>query len=329
MILDSIADIQTTYGFSLFLYLMSLLEPTLGVEPPYKVKGLVAMEVSIIKHEAIDFFTVKCPHLGKFRGKILILHGWCEHSTMYYRVMEYLSSLGYQSFVFDQRGSGRTSLGKYRGRCGRSEHVVYKDVDKMIEIFLENQYPIWLLGHLAGGGIALNYAINGKYKDNLKGVITVGPMIRVADHLCPSPVIEGLLSWVGHWFPYMPWGSINRDPLVKSVITSAEEWVSYLQNELMTQGNCTLGQIKFMFDRGHKLSSMQPEDITMNPQLKLLIIHCVDDPMTSYRQLKMFFNNVPLRNKKFVSVERATHALFIETEQIFQETCTEICNFLN
>lgn len=240
--------------------------------------------------------------------------------------------------VFDQRGAGRTSLGKYRGRCGRTADAVYKDVDRMIEVLMHPQetvellnkakLPLYLIGHLAGGGIALNYMIAGKYKNELAGVITSGPMIRIADRLKPSPYIEYLLNFIGFWFPYLPWGSINRDPNVKTTITTAEEWIDYLQKELLTQGNCTLGQIKFMFDRGYKLSSLNEDDIVLKPDLKLLIIHCIDDPMTSFKHLKEFFDKVPLMNKKFVKFEKASHSLFIETEEIFKETCQEIEAFL-
>lgn len=317
-----------------------LLEPKLGIKTPYVLKSDIAFETKTVRFDNIDFHTVRFPSsTSHTKGKILLLHGWCEHTEMYQRIMEFLSSLEYESMVFDQRGSGRTSLGKYRGRCGRTADAVYRDVDKMIEVLMnssdnneplnKNHLPLYLLGHLAGGGIALNYMLFGKYKTELEGVITTGPMIKVAEKLAPPPYIEYLLGIIASWFPYLPWGSINRDPNIKTTITSAEEWVEYIQNELLTQGNCTIGQIKFMFDRGHKLSNLNEKDMELNPNLKLLVIHCKDDPMTSFKYLKQFFDKVPLTNKKFVDFEKASHSLFIETEEIFKETCEEIKEFLS
>lgn len=254
---------------------------------------------------------------------------------MYYRVMEYFSKLGYECFVYDQRGAGRTSLGKYRGRSGRNLQTALEDLDKMIEHFVfqktkKTSEKLYLLGHLAGGGIVLDYMVEGKYKNDLYGVITTGPMIKIADSISPSPYVEYILNIIASWIPYLPWGSINTDPTVKSTITTADEWVDYLQNELMTQGNCTIGQIKNMFDRGYKLSNMTEKYMTekINPNIKLLTIHCKNDTMTSFTHLELFFNKLPLQQKKFVAFEKGNHSLFIETEEIFEETCGVIGEFL-
>lgn len=316
---------------------MNTLNPKLGIDIPYKPKKTLHPSIQYIVHDKIRFYTVKFHVPGILKGKILILHGWCEHATMYYRIMEYLADLGYECFIFDQRGAGRTSLGKYRGRCGRSLDTVLADTDKMIETFwvddkLENSKELYLLGHLAGGAIALDYMINGKYRAKLAGVMTTGPMIKVAEPLTPSPFIEYLLNVIATWFPYTPWGSINRDPSVRSSITTAEEWLEYLQNELLTQGNCTLGQIKSIFDRGYKLANVSAQEmtekLTSSSNIKLLIIHCANDTITSFKQLKSFFEKIPLSNKQFIAIERGNHSLFIETDEIFNEACTALEQFL-
>ncbi|CAH6723815.1 monoglyceride lipase [[Candida] jaroonii] len=318
---------------------VELLEPKMGIDIPYKLPKDYKVVTRVINYDNINFHTSTIPATGTCKGKILILHGWCEHCDMYYRIMQYLSSIGYESFVYDQRGSGRTSLGRYRGRVGRSSSVVYKDLDKMIEVFkfgdkkdrtvTKSEEKFYLLGHSAGGGIALNYMLDGKYKDLFTGIITTGPMIRIAENLTPSPIIEYALNFVATWFPYFPYGSINKDPNIRSTITTAEEWLDYLQQELLTQGNTTLGHIKSMFDRGYRLANISPEEINVNHDLRLLTIHCANDTMTSFKHSKKFFDKLPIKYKKFVEFEKGTHSLFIETDEIFKLTCEEIFEFLD
>lgn len=66
-----------------------------------------------------------------FRGKILFLHGFCDHKNTYTHIWPRLQTLGYETTAFDQRGSGETSPGKLFGVT--NERLVYQDLDRMIE----------------------------------------------------------------------------------------------------------------------------------------------------------------------------------------------------
>lgn len=66
-----------------------------------------------------------------FRGKIVFLHGFCDHKNTYTHIWPRLQTLGYETTAFDQRGSGETSPGKLFGVT--NERLVYQDLDRMIE----------------------------------------------------------------------------------------------------------------------------------------------------------------------------------------------------
>lgn len=93
-----------------------------------------------------------------------------------------MSLAGYEVFFFDQRGAGLTSPGKLKGIT--NEHHTFHDLDFFIdknlkEIKDRENNKIFLLGHSMGGGIILNYGVKGTHKDQLRGILASGPLIRL------------------------------------------------------------------------------------------------------------------------------------------------------
>ncbi|CAK7897563.1 monoglyceride lipase [[Candida] anglica] len=264
------------------------------------------------------------------RGKVLFVHGWCEHVGMYYRIMETLADQGFECHAFDQRGSGKTSLGKYRGRVGRTKEVIYRDLDSMIEHFFfnssseegEKQDSHILVGHSMGGGIALNYAVHGKYRNELTHVITTGPLVSVHASVLPSPWFVYLLGTVASWFPNMTYSTCNGP----TTTTSSPYWKEYLGTELLCQGLGTLGQLSNMLSRGHDL--LHGDISTINPNVKLLVLHAEHDNYTCIKASEQFVNRVDLKHKEFHKVEGACHSLFIESDPIYNKVSEKINVFL-
>lgn len=254
---------------------------------------------------------------------------------MYLRLMEFLTGLGYECFVFDQRGSGQTSPGKYRGRVGRGPRVVFTDVDRMIEeaFFLTAPQlggaPLTyhLLGHSMGGGLALSYASEGKHREALDSVIVTGPLIKVSEAIEPSMAVTTILQLVAYWVPNFVYSLGAASD--KTAITSAKEWQKYLSEEVFCKGVGTLGQLNYMLLRGAQLLSLATTNKLQLPEnTKVLIIHLKNDAITSFEASRLFYDHLNVKKKRFVEHPLAAHALFIETEDVFQEVAAHIEEFL-
>ena len=152
-------------------------------------------------------------------GACLIVHGFGEHSDRYHRQIEFLTSCGYVTGIYDLRGHGRSP-----GRTGRatvSRHV--RDnllVREVIRDFARQQYggeadslTTVLFGHSMGGLIAAESAVRRPW--SLDGLVLSSPAFLVGGST-PAP-LRVLAPLVGTVLPFIPVttldpNDISRDP---------------------------------------------------------------------------------------------------------------------
>lgn len=120
------------------------------------------------------------PDGKQLKGRIVWVHGFSEYSKIYVRWFDHLNQAGYEIFFYDQRGAGLTSPGKLKGIT--NEFHAFDDLDFFLkknidEIKKRENKKLFLGGHSMGGGICLNYGVNGKYKDHLSGIAVTGPLV--------------------------------------------------------------------------------------------------------------------------------------------------------
>ncbi|KAK6198057.1 Alpha/Beta hydrolase protein [Scheffersomyces amazonensis] len=286
-----------------------------GIPTPYQLKDETQPKLTMrtIHHDSIDFYTLTCtrrnPETSKvpLKGKFIIVHGYSEHSLMYLRLMEFLLSLGYESLIFDQRGSGRTSLFQDRGVTGKNSELVLNDVSHMMEDFFgfnddpnskNSNITYNLIGHSMGGGIALTYLHKGKYKDLIDRAIVSCPLLRPHKSLEPHSFLYNILIFFAYYFPQTRYfGDIPKHYKEMQTLTSSPEWQQYLYNELLCRDGGTYGQISQMMQRGKALLD---EEMNYNPNLKLLVLQSNSDLIVSEEAVESFFNRLNLKNKSFI-----------------------------
>jgi alpha-beta hydrolase superfamily lysophospholipase len=108
------------------------------------------------------------------KGAVIILHGYCEHSLRYDHVVSFLADAGYNTYLLDHRGHGKSE--GPRAAVMRFEEYL-EDMDIFIET-VRKQYPegpLFLLGHSMGGLIAGLYMLTRKPAFN--GVILSSPYL--------------------------------------------------------------------------------------------------------------------------------------------------------
>lgn len=300
----------------------------MSVALPYTPK--IEPVVEYIPYDGLKFKTVFYEHPKdvEYKGRILWVHGFSEDSLIYTEFLDRLALLGFDAFFFDQRGAGETSPDSEQGRT--NEFYTFDDLDFMIKKNLElNPYKddpkfskLILGGHSMGGGIVLNYGIRGKYKDNIRAIITTGPEVDVHPSTAPNFLLKGIASLSYKLMPnFRLDAGLNYD-----YISSNKKWIDYIKaNKKKFWMSATL--FHTMTVRGHAL--LKPEYVAkFNPNISLLLFHGTDDHINHFEASKKFFDllndNV---DKEFVPVKNGRHSLFIETEDIVDSLLKKIVSF--
>lgn len=296
------------------------------VEIPYKPKGKPTEEFVDFDGASFKTTTWKVPEDKKYRGKIIYVHGFMEHASIYTEYFDHLSQNGYEVFFFDQRGAGETSPGPLLGLT--DEAHTFNDLDFMIKRNLEQRKDkaekFYLMGHSMGGGIILNYGIRGKYKEHIKGIVACGPLVILHPKTRPNFVVQKLSPLLNKLAPRFQIDTkLNYD-----YVTSNERWKTFIK-QLDKKLIGLLRQLYDMFQRGEALE--RPEYVgKFSPDISLLIVHGESDYINDIKGTTTFFNLLANNiDKKFVPIKGGRHSLFIEREELFNQVLHEVLEYLN
>ena len=135
-----------------------------------------------------EYFCTKDNH-----ASIILLHGFTEFYKKLYEMTWYFLNMGYNVFLYDQRGHGLS--GRTCEQFSTTHVNDFNDYIKDLEIFIEQIVtpaskgcPIHLLGHSMGGAVATMFLINNSHK--VDKVILSSPMICPKTHGVPPFVVD-------------------------------------------------------------------------------------------------------------------------------------------
>lgn len=292
---------------------------------PYEPKGEPIKEQ--VPYNGATFYTAtwKVPENVPYKGKIIYVHGFCEHSNIYTQFFDELSQKGFEVFFFDQRGAGDTSPGKEAGKT--DEFHTFDDLDFMIKRNLDaredKNEKFFMGGHSMGGGISLNYAIHGKYRDNFKGVFTSGPLVTLHPKTMPNILLRTFQPVINRLLPEFKIDSKLR----YDFITSHEGWKNFIMDHDKKLIG-TVRQFNDMFLRGERLLEKE-HAAKFSPDIKLLLLHGNSDFINNFEGSKGFIALLPdTVDKEFVEVDGARHSLFIERKELYDDVFDHVLKFL-
>lgn len=283
--------------------------------------------IESVPYDKLNFKTVtwKVPEGKEYKGKVIYVHGFFEHSTIYTEFFDKLSQEGYEVFFFDQRGAGETSKGSLLGKT--DEFHTFDDLNFMIKTQLDartdKSEKFYLLGHSMGGGIALNYAIYGKYKSDIRGILVTGPLVTLHPKTQPNILVRALQPVINATVP-----GLKIDSKIKyDYITSHEGWKKYIEHH-DTKLIGTVRQFNDMFVRGEKLLDKQ-HVAKFDKLIPVLVFHGSIDYINNIEGTKKFIQALPQGvDKELVTVDGGRHSLFVERTEIFDPVFAKVLDFL-
>lgn len=238
---------------------------------------------------------------------IVVSHGFAEHSGRYAHFGQYFAKKGYNVYVMDHRGHGKSDGS--RGYVNKFDDFI-KDLDEFIKLVKEKEGidKVFLIGHSMGGLIALRYAIF--HPENLKGVITSGAALIPTVNI--SSIMKKLAKLMSKIAPKAKISS-KIDP---SILTHDEAiWKKYAEDPLVFKFSTTrLGAE--LFDAGED-TLKRAKDL----KIPIMMLSGSEDKLVDPKGSKKFIEEVPIEDKKLIIYPGLYHEIFneLEREKVFND----------
>lgn len=264
------------------------------------------------------------------KGRIFIVHGFGEYTKIHYRLMDQLALNGYESFTFDQRGSGVTSPGKLRGLT--NEYHTFNDLEHFLSSNIKEcenlNRPIYLWGHSMGGGIILSYSVKGKLRDKIDGFIGSGPLLVLHPHTKPNKVTKIISPLLAKTLPNFRIDT-GVDP---DGLTTDQRYRDFIVNDPMSVP--FYGSFKQIYDfmeRGEELYNNKNSIVTKNYNINkpIIIFHGEDDTINDPKGSIKFIETIKANDKELKLYPKMRHSLFsLETDEHFALVMKDLINWL-
>jgi alpha-beta hydrolase superfamily lysophospholipase len=232
------------------------------------------------------------------KARIVLVHGYAEHTGRYDYAGRSMASRGYAVHAFDLRGHGRS----------QGDRVLVRSFDAYLndlDIFLAHMRagdapaPVFLLGHSMGGAIVALHAI--ERAPDIRGVVLSGPAI--ADR---SGVAAWVMSAIGRVLPRLPLlkldaTAVSRDPEVVR---------RYDEDPLVYRGRVKAGLLTAMLDAGRRVVRAAP-----SIDAPLLIVHGHEDRLAPVAVSETLFGAVSSADQTLNVYDGLYHEVFNEPER--------------
>lgn len=271
-----------------------------------------------------------------WKGRILFIHGYRDSHRVYYELGENFAKNGYDFFFFYQRGEGESKLID-NSKGVSDDYYAYKAIDDMIIYNLDdlkklNKPPkLHLLGLSMGGGLCLNYACFGKFKDKIKSFSAICPLILLHKDSDPGIAIE----YVVRAICYFNFGKKLRvkSPLNIEYITGDEDY----QNLMKSYGDTAqltgaFVETRDFILRGRNLLS-EKNYSQIDKTVPLLICHGEADRITDVEGSKRFISLVNsidgMKNKQIITYKNGRHQLICDIPEVRHKVIPDLLDFYN
>ena len=247
------------------------------------------------------FYRVWEPEDKNIKGRVVIVHGYAEHSGRYEKAGRYLADAGFKVYAPDLPGHGKSS-----GKKGLAEDVVL--VSEYIKNFIDfivngdERSKLFLIGHSMGGGISLIYAAS--FGSSIDGLITSGAAVYPLPY--PPAPIRKILSSVANYFPYFKTMELGAE----KISTLKDVVADYKKDPLNYNGKVMAGTAVQLF-RIRKIVEANVSKITE----PLFLLHGSEDSLASPSGSTKVYDSASSEDKKIKIYEGCRHEILNDFRQ--------------
>ena len=244
------------------------------------------------------------------KAAALILHGFGEHYGRYDHVCQNLNDIGLATFIYDQRGHGR-SQGIRGGVMKWDEYL--DDIDLALAKAYEvlGMEPTVLIAHSMGGLQAASYAVNRRHP--FKVIVLSSPYLR------PGQALPGAKIFMARILSYLAPKLLIPNPVDEKTLTKDPVLnQAYVDDPLVLGGGTSR-----LFTESSKA---QYDCLANAAKLKagsLLLMYGADDQLVSPGGSEDFFAACTVEDRKLVPYAGLRHEIFneLEKEQVLSDLC--------
>ena len=233
----------------------------------------------------------------QIKASLVVCHGVNSHGGQYLRAADTFAQHGFAVTALDLRGRGRSDGERF---YTESVDDYVSDLAQAIEwARVRNLHmPLYLLGHSAGGVVAVSYALD--FQDRIEGLICESFAFRV---FAPDIALS-VLKGASHIAPHLHvlklrMEDFSRDP----------EWVAQLLADPLTKDEVQPVQTVAALARAG--DRFEREFVTIT--LPLLILHGTADKATRPDGSQEFFDQAGSTDKQLILYDGHYHDLLNDT----------------
>jgi alpha-beta hydrolase superfamily lysophospholipase len=243
---------------------------------------------------------------GTPRAALVICHGVNSHGGQYLRAAEEFAARGFAVTALDLRGRGRSEGERF---YVESVDEYVSDLSQTLELARSHDpgLPLFLLGHSAGGVVAVSYALD--HQERIDGLICESFAFRV---YAPDFALS-LLKGASHITPHLhvlqlKMEDFSRDP----------DWVAQLLADPYTRGEVQPVQTVAALVRAGDRMEREFGRIT----LPVLIMHGTADKATRPGGSQEFFEHAGSADKRLILYQDYYHDLLndLGRERVMEDT---------
>lgn len=232
------------------------------------------------------------------RCRIVLVHGFADHSGRYELVARDLNAAGFSVYAFDLRGNGRSP-----GQPGLVSD--YQQSVDDLRFFVDHvrsdgSGPIALLGHSFGGVVSILYSLD--QTTGVDALVLSAPALR----LVPNRLLQPFAPLLGRLAPGFSTPGVERDATSRdpAIVAAAKA------DPLVYNGRVTLLTGSQLVLAGRKAQA-QAGDL----RLPVLAIHGTADRIADHRATRAFVERCGSADKSYHELDGLYHEIMNEPER--------------
>lgn len=270
-----------------------------------------ALSDSMITFDGLNLFTQKWIASNE-KARLLIVHGYGEHSSRYNHLAEFLNKNDTSVYSFDQRGYGKSDgLSGYVSRI--SDYL--KDIDQQLKAIFKDDVPMFIFGHSMGGLLVTKYCLD--YKPQVNGVLLSGPGLKVSEDVNPN--LQKLAGILGTLLPKLKTQGLDH----KAISRDAAVVKKYEDDPLIIHHGMRARTGKVLLSES---KSIAKDFFKFN--LPVFIMHGTGDRLTDIDGSRQLYKDAVSSDKEIKEYDGLYHELINEPEKevVMQDILNWITN---